>query len=155
MTEVRRAGPDDWEAWRDLRLRSLADSPDAFGSTLDREQAFTREDWLDRLRSLAVLAFVDGVPVGLGSGFRIREGWVQVVAMWVEPAYRGRGLSRRILDLVVEGARAEGRRAALEVNVANPVARAAYLAYGFVPTGERGPLREGSDQVVEHLVLPG
>ena len=47
MSEVRRIGPDDWELFRDIRLRSLADSPDAFGSTLERERAFRHAELRD------------------------------------------------------------------------------------------------------------
>lgn len=36
---------EEWRTWRDLRLRSLADFPHAFGATLEREQAFTDDDW--------------------------------------------------------------------------------------------------------------
>src|SRR6185312_1257132 len=41
MATLHALAPDDWESFRDIRLRSLADSPDAFGSTWERERAFT------------------------------------------------------------------------------------------------------------------
>ncbi len=154
MTEVRRLDPDEWPVWRDLRLRSLADSPDAFGSTLEREEAFAEEDWRDRVQSMAVVAFVDGTPAALGGGYRIRPGWVQVVAMWTDPAYRGRGLARQVLDAVVRSARSENRRLVLDVARGNSAARTAYEHYGFVATGVSSALRDGSDIVIDQLVLP-
>ena len=154
MPEVRLLVPAEWEVWRDLRLRSLADSPDAFGSTLFRELAFAETDWRDRLRSMPVVAFVDGVPVALGGGYRIEPGWVQVVAMWTAPEHRGQGLAGLVLDLVVQTARLEDRRVALEVTRDNGPARAAYERYGFVATGASSPLREGSDVVTDEMVLP-
>ena len=154
MTEVRRLDPDDWRVWRDLRLRSLADSPDAFGSTLEREEAFTEEDWRERVQSMAVVAFVEGTPSALGGGYRVRPGWVQVVAMWTEPAHRRRGLARLVLDTVVRTARSENRRLVLDVAHGNSAARTTYEHYGFVPTGVSSPLRDGSNVVVDQLVLP-
>jgi hypothetical protein len=65
MSELRRLGPDDWEAFREIRLRSLADSPDAFGSTSAREQEFTEDDWRRRLGG-PVYAVTDPGPVAVG-----------------------------------------------------------------------------------------
>jgi len=152
--EVRVLSPDEWRLWRDLRLRSLADAPDAFGSTLAREQAHTEEDWRVRMTGGSVVAFVDGVPAAMGSSFAVREGWQQVVAMWTDPAYRRRGLSLLVLDVVVDRALAQGRRVVLDVARGNPAARAVYERYGFTPTGESGPLRDDSPVQTDVMTLP-
>ena len=107
---ARRVGPDDWVTWRDLRLRSLAADPDAFGSTLEREQAFDEGLWRQRLTVLNVVGSVDGAPAALGGAFESRPGWMQVFAMWSDPAYRGRGLATAVLGLVVAEAEADGLR---------------------------------------------
>src|SRR5688572_29657461 len=89
--EVLRVRPDDWEAWRDLRLRALAESPDAFGSTYDRELAMTEDLWRDRLKTgPRVLVLVGGAAVALGGGFP-RDGELMVFGMWTDPAHRRRG----------------------------------------------------------------
>ena len=43
MLTVRRLKGDDVEAYRAIRLEGLEFAPDAFASTLAREQAFSRE----------------------------------------------------------------------------------------------------------------
>ena len=97
MTDLRRLGPDDWEVLRDVRLRALADSPDAFGSTLDREQAFPEKEWRRRLVR-PVYAVLDGDrPVAMAGAFA-EDGQVQVWGMWTDPAHRGRGHARALLD---------------------------------------------------------
>ncbi|MGH3412702.1 MAG: GNAT family N-acetyltransferase [Marmoricola sp.] len=92
---------DDWRVWREIRLRALADSPDAFGSTLARERSFTEVDWRRRCGDRSVVAFHGDLAVACGAVFADRPGYAAVVAMWVDPAQRGRGHSRRILDALV------------------------------------------------------
>ena len=147
MTDVRRLRPDDWETFRDVRLRSLADSPDAFGSTLEREQGFTEDDWRQRV-SGPVYVVLDPAPVAVG-GIVGRDGVGQVWGMWTDPAHRGRGHARRILDVLTP----LHERVQLHVNLANPAARTVYERYGFVGTGEVEPLRLGSDQRMERMEL--
>jgi GNAT superfamily N-acetyltransferase len=157
---VRFAGPDDWETWRDLRLRALQDSPSAFGSTYEREAAFDEAFWRDRLTpeeptSVAVLAYRDGVAVGMGGGFGDLPGFVHVVAMWTVPEHRGHGVGTAVLEALAGWAAERGYRLHLDVNTANPGARALYERCGYVPTGETRPLRDGSDELVERMVLGG
>jgi ribosomal protein S18 acetylase RimI-like enzyme len=147
MTEPRRLGPDDWAEFREIRLRSLADSPDAFGSTLAREQAFTEPDWRQRV-SGPVYVVEDPGPVAVGGIFE-HDGVVHVWGMWTDPAHRGRGHARRILDALLP----PDVDAVLDVNLTNLAARTAYERYGFVGTGEVEPLRPGSDQRMERMAL--
>jgi predicted GNAT family acetyltransferase len=147
MATLRRLRPDDWEDFRDIRLRSLADSPDAFGSTLTRESAFTEVDWRRRL-SGPVYVVDDPRPVAIGGTFD-HDGTPHVWGMWTDPDHRGRGHARRILDALIPA----GTPAQLDVNLANPGARAAYERYGFVATGRLEPLRPGSEQQIELMVL--
>ncbi len=151
-SELRRLGPDDWEVLRDIRLRALAESPDAFGSTLDREREFDEKEWRRRLVRPVYAVLVDDRPVAMAGAFT-DEGRVQVWGMWTDPEHRGRGHARALLDALVGGAVAEGRPVTLHVNTANPVARAAYEHYGFVATGELEPLRPGSEQRIELMRL--
>ncbi len=83
MSEVRRLGPDDWATFREVRLRSLADSPDAFGSTLQREEAFTEDEWRQRVRG-PVYAVLDPGPVAVGGLFE-DDGVFHVWGMWTDP----------------------------------------------------------------------
>jgi GNAT superfamily N-acetyltransferase len=153
---LRTLPPEEWPTWRAIRLRALADTPDAFGSTLAAEQAYQESDWREWLEEPAVVALdQSGAPVACGAVFERAPGRAAVVSMWVDPAHRGRGLSRRVLDVLVGWARARGLAVEIGVNRANPAARAAYASYGFVPTGESYPLREGSGQRCDALVLPG
>ncbi|MFZ2015064.1 MAG: GNAT family N-acetyltransferase [Nocardioides sp.] len=150
MSEVRRLHPDDWEDFRDIRLRSLADSPDAFGSTLAREQEFTEADWRRRLTG-PVYVVDDPGPVAIGGIFD-NDGTPHVWGMWTEPGSRGRGHAHAILDALIP----PGTTAQLDVNVATGDARGVYEHYGFVGTGEVEPLRPGSEQRIELMVLsPG
>lgn len=46
------------EKYRDFRLLALKSSPEAFGSTLARELAFTNNVWYDRLSSPEAVTFI-------------------------------------------------------------------------------------------------
>ena len=44
--DIRLVRPGEGHRLRELRLRALADAPDAFGSTLDRECAHGETEWV-------------------------------------------------------------------------------------------------------------
>jgi GNAT superfamily N-acetyltransferase len=64
----------------------------------------------------------------------------------VDPAWRARGIGGRLVDRVLGWARSWGAGAViLAVTETNAGAAAFYERLGFVDTGDRHRLREGSD----------
>lgn len=137
-----RLEPDDWQRLREARLAALEEAPEAFGSTLAREQEFRESDWRARLEPRhgpKLLASDGNVVAGLvGSFTRADRGaTVHLVSMWVSPAYRGTGVAGMLLDTFVAAARLDGRRTVeLTVVETNEPARKLYRRHGFVETGE-------------------
>jgi len=108
MIEVRTARPDEWRHVRDLRLRALADSPDAFGSTFERERAHAEGDWLrwisgweDGVNRL-VVAIDEEDWIGMAVGSRTGDDErAHLYAMWVDPRSRRAGIGRRLVEAVL------------------------------------------------------
>ncbi len=161
--DIRLPSPDEWRAVRALRLRALADAPDAFGSTLAREidqpEGDWRAFWLGRPGTIALVATlsdVDGPLVGMAFGWPSRDdpATAGLFGMWVDPVARRQGLGAALVRGVVDWAREAGFRAIeLGVTTSNPGAVAFYEGMGFVDTGERGPLRDGSALIVQGMTL--
>ncbi len=158
--EVSRVRADEWEALRDLRLRALADAPDAFRATIAEARERPEEWWREWARDSAesderamFVARLDGRPVGL-AGVYHDEGVWNIVAMWVAPEARLAGAGRALLDATVAFARENGGEVIeLDVTDGNAAARRLYESCGFVETGRSDPLRMGSPLVVRALRL--
>lgn len=139
--DLRQIGPGEWQLWREVRLRALAEAPYAFGSTLAFWQGSDLEDrWRSRLADvpLNVVAVAAGSPVGQVSGTALDpEGRVELISMWVDPAVRGAGVAETLVSEVVDWAR--GTCAAvvvLSVKKQNAPAIGLYRRVGFEPTDE-------------------
>ena len=149
-------GPGDWAELREIRLRALADAPDAFSVVLAEAEAYDDDLWRDRLATSNPTYVVReaGSAVAMAGGFAPPDSPVAYVwGMWTAPEARGRGHSSVLLDRVVTWARAVGRTPHLHVTEGNDAARRLYVRSGFEPTGTWEPLREGSRTRVEELVL--
>lgn len=153
---------EEWEALRDVRVRALADAPDAFGTTHAEALARPDEWWIEWARRSAesyeqamALAWEGGAAVGMAGAFRHDEGkgW-QVISMWVDPAHRGRGVGRALLEVAVAFAEARGAgEVTLSVTDGNDSARRLYESYGFADTGTAEPLRSNPELTVRDMRL--
>ena len=151
---VRALRADEVESWRDIRLRSLRDAPDAFGTTYEQASAWPGERWAtlvgwatapDALQTV-YLADLDGTVVGCARVSHGEDGGTALVtSMWVEPTARRRGVATALLEACEGWARDGGcLRIELEVAELNPDARLLYERAGFLETGEFRELRDGS-----------
>jgi dihydropteroate synthase len=151
---IRPARPDEWPAWRDLRLRALADSPDAFGETLGSVQG---RDWpaltAARPDDVALIAFRDDIPVGM-CAVHTKPLVAKIFSMWVAPEARRARVGDQLLAHAIGIARIRGV-AEVRLNVTDPqvAARRLYQRHGFVSIGHRERLRDDSDVMKEALVL--
>jgi predicted GNAT family acetyltransferase len=152
VIEVRRVGPDDWRAFRDVRLRALADAPDAFITTHAEASAQPDQHWQDRTTHMAtsddaaMFLACDGTSViGLAGCFVDDNGDRMVISVWRDPAYRGRGVGAAVTDAAARFVEATGHQPVLWVMEHNELARRSYERLGFVATGVRAqpPERPG------------
>ena len=136
--------PGQWQEFRDIRLAALAESPDAFASTLDRELAFAEADWQWRIANgCNVIAYSDGTrsePVGLAGGY-LHDDVPELIAMWVQPSARGSGVAAALVEAVADWAREQDAdRLTLWVVEGNARAERLYLRLGFTRTGAAQPV---------------
>ncbi len=148
-TLVTRVEPRDWQRLRDVRLAALADSPEMFGSTLAKEQAFDEEEWRRRAaRPATFVASRDGADVGMAGVYEFDAGWC-VMGMWIAPGSRGTGVVDALIDVCESAAQGAGATTlALGVMEDNPRGRRAYVRLGYELTGAREHVRDGRDELM-------
>jgi len=143
---VRRAVIGDEAALRALRLQALTDSPQAFGSTYEREAARTVEDWRRWLApGVTFLLEADGEARGLVAGVRDPQdaSVVNLMAMWLHPDFRGAGAADALVSSVKSWA-AEVGAAQVRLNVVGDNERA-----GFRATGRQGVVEKNGNIEIE------
>jgi len=102
---VRALGPDEWEAFRDMRLFALRTEPGVFLSPYEKEAAQTPDEWRARLSRDAGQAFglFDGAKLigitGVDTWRHDPTGRTAVFFMsFIVPEYRRRGFSRLLYE---------------------------------------------------------
>ena len=151
--EIRPVRAQEWEAFRDLRLRALVDAPDAFRTTHDQAALRSDEEWVAITRSTAEhadmvswIAIANDAHVGQAfSRIEEDEAALGIFGMWVAPEVRGTGVGKGLLEAAESWGRQRGcTTAVLSVTEGNAAAESLYRAAGYRPTGGSEPLRDGS-----------
>jgi ribosomal protein S18 acetylase RimI-like enzyme len=140
---VRRIGADEGDLLRETRIRSLADSPEAFGGRLEEAQQQPESEWRaaarasssgDRRAWFLAERTADGDPevVGIVQARRRPPASCLLFSMWVAPNARRQGVGRQLVDAVSSWAAGwGGREIVLWVFESNEGAIRLYENVGF------------------------
>lgn len=140
-------------------LSGLAESPGAFGSDFATESASPIEAFAKTLENLYVAGAFDRDRLVAIAGFRQldREKTRHRGDIWgvyVSPDARGRGIGRRVLEHVLDHARARVMQVHLSVTTSNAPAVALYENLGFERYGtEPRALRVEGRYLDEYLMV--
>ncbi|MEX3923284.1 MULTISPECIES: GNAT family N-acetyltransferase [Paraburkholderia] len=164
LTAIRPLTEQDAEAFHAMRLYATRNNPAGIVPTYEEESKRTPEESRARVRAtenqVVFGAFVDDTLVGITGLMREpRRKLAHKGLIWgvfVDPAWRGAGIARQLMEGVIAHARALGLlQVQLVVSVLNPRAQAFYRSCGFVRYGvePRGLYLDGEYADDELMVL--
>lgn len=167
---IRKLTPDDASAFRTLRAEMCGRHPEAFGQTPEEVLAMEDEKFLDWMSSSDtypekfVLAAFDGDRILGTVGFRREDSIKERHRAWIWTVYvreeaRGKGISKQLMQQMIDEARTMAGLETLTLTVAVPQtsARTLYTSLGFFTTGliYRGyKLPDGTYVDHEDMILP-
>ncbi|ENX43134.1 GNAT family N-acetyltransferase [Acinetobacter sp. NIPH 2100] len=134
---VRLTVEEDWKILQTIRLESLLDSPDVFAAHYAVVEKYSESEWRDRASHNSkyhyFLAIVGTRAVGIIGGIRNAVHEFNLVAMWVNPEFRGRGVADLLISAIKNLAISKGHsRIVLSVSPHNSRAVGLYSRHDFV-----------------------
>ena len=156
---IRRLGPEDAAAYAEIRLEGLRLAPDAFGSDVETERAWSVERYAEQLTRNAVFGFEE--PGGLlgVAGFAALDGLKRrhrgvLWGMYVRDSARGQGVGRSLVQAVLDHSAGLVEQVHLDVSVGNDAAIALYEGCGFRRYGTTPRCMKIDGQYVDaHLMV--
>ncbi|WP_226346495.1 GNAT family N-acetyltransferase [Agilicoccus flavus] len=148
---VRVLAENEWEQYKEVRLRALQESPEAFVADHATEAAFDDEQWQARMRrSARLVAEADGKAIGIVSvrgEDDLFDDAAEIFGLWVAPDMRGAGAAAALVQAGAAQATGHGHRQLVYwVGTDNGRAVAFASSYGFRPTEYRRPMRVRTDE---------
>lgn len=122
----------------------LADFPEAFGSSLQKEVAYDEAGWRAFVAAVHPIALKVGGEIAGTAGYRHPvdddPAVAMIVSMYIGQEFRDRGLGRKILEEILKSIRLKttANRAILKVYPGNETALHLYEAVGFREEPTRG-----------------
>lgn len=142
MYTIRRLKEGEAALYREVRLASLQESPEAFSTSYEAACTRSHDTWvaqadasaqgLDRATFVALANH----PMGLAALYRdpVDSLVGDLIQMWIAPAYRGGPLATDLLDHIFAWAAGHGfQTIRAEVTEGNQRALRFYQKYGFGP----------------------
>lgn len=138
---IRKLTKDDAEDYSQIRLESLYNSPDSFGTMYHEEAIKTIDDFRNRIpvdnNNCILGCYEDKKLIGIvafyqESRIKVRHK-AYIRSMYVKQEYRGKGIGKLLLNELIERAKAinEIEILLLDVVTNNSSAKQLYLSFGF------------------------
>jgi ribosomal protein S18 acetylase RimI-like enzyme len=134
--------------FKEVRLRALRDTPQAFISTYAQESQFSDSEWLARAagmdgeRRVGFLAMDGENACGLVGSYLDQNDPTQayLISMWAAPTHRQQGVGRRLVEEVFQWVHSrKAQTLLLMVTSNNESAIRFYERLGFTRTGRTEP----------------
>lgn len=154
--DIQQTTDADWLDLKTIRLQSLAESPKAFGLTFEAASSYTEAQWRDRAGNrtppIYFVAREGKNPVGLIGGVKANAAF-SLIAMWVAPSHRGRGVGRSLVAKILSAAASRGEsEVSLLVSPLNTAACALYEGMGFRFTQHFEALESYPEIIAQRMV---
>jgi RimJ/RimL family protein N-acetyltransferase len=155
---IRLLQPDDWLAWKSLRLEGLQNAPEAFGSSYEEEVDYSEEYLKSYLKRSTIFgAFIGSDLIGCVGFFTLEQIKMRhrgvLYSMYVRPEHRGHGIANRLVEGVIAHAKSQVIQLHLTCVTSNSKAIRLYEKHGFRIYGtEPRALKVGDVFYDEHLM---
>ncbi|MDO8469712.1 MAG: GNAT family N-acetyltransferase [bacterium] len=131
---------EDWRDFKELRLRALKTDPTAFGSSFEEEINLPDDEWRRKLEDQKRITYAAKILdqlVGIAGvrfeSLRHVEHMATIVSVFVNPAFRGKGIGYRLMSRILEDLHSNPKiiKVRLSVNELQVAARNMYEKLGF------------------------
>lgn len=161
--EIKKLSPQDAEVYFQIRLEALQTNPEAFSSSYEEEKKQTADKYKDRFQgdnSFTFGAFEESKLIGVitlltEKTLKLRHR-ATIVAMYVTPSMRGKGIAKKLMNEAINKARTfKGiEQIHLTVVSSNSSAIRLYSSLGFEAYGtEKRALKIGKDYFDEDFMV--
>jgi ribosomal protein S18 acetylase RimI-like enzyme len=160
---IRKLNPQDADAYFQIRLEGLYKNPEAFGSSYEEEKKQTSEKYKERFQASNSFTFgafdeskLIGVITLLTESIMKMRHRATIVAMYVTPGMRGKGIAKKLMNEAINKARSlKGiEQIHLTVVSSNSSAIRLYSSLGFEAYGtEKRALKIGEDYFDEDFMV--
>ena len=132
--EVIQVKPENWEKFKDIRTRAIIDSPQAFGDNLEETLVRQKDEWISWVTRPKVYVIEENEVYVATATLRqnpTTKIWT-INGVWTDTKFRGKGLSRKIIEKIFEDAKLMSVKSIeLSVNAEQIPAINLYQSLGF------------------------
>lgn len=155
--------PEEWQLYKELRLRALKEEPQAFGSTYEENLNHPDAYWKQRLEDSfkkdtqwLLFARLNNQLIGMIGAYLEKEDQAEVIAMYVMPETRGKGISKLLMKELIKKIKINNDIKKIIITV-NPEQKAALHLYhnvGFqLVSQEKDILGDGKEHKLYKLQM--